>query len=76
MMNGKAQTHSKLLERRKAMGTPGSMICSQAFSMSTLRMSLRLTFFKLDLDPRVATSLVTVRGGEDTDPRGLGAQTI
>jgi len=51
------------------MGTSGPMICSQAFSMLTLIMSLRFTFFKVDFDPSVATSLwqleAVVTSGEE-----------
>ena len=53
-------THSKLACKRRARGVSGLVIVSQALGMSTSRMALRVTFFRLDLEPRVATSLRTV----------------
>jgi len=52
-------THSKLLDRRNAIGAAGSMMVSHVLTTSTSRMALRETFFKFDFEPSVATSLVS-----------------
>jgi hypothetical protein len=42
---------------RSAIGAEGSWMVSHAFGTLTSRIALRVTFFKVDLEPRVATSL-------------------
>jgi hypothetical protein len=41
------------------MGAAGSMMVSHVFTTSTSRMALRETFFRVDFEPSVATSLVS-----------------
>jgi hypothetical protein len=54
-------THSRLLDRRRAIGTAGSMMVSHVLTTSTSRMALRETFFRFDFEPSVATSLASKR---------------
>jgi hypothetical protein len=41
------------------MGAAGSMMVSHVLTTSTSRMALRETFFNVDFEPSVATSLVS-----------------
>jgi hypothetical protein len=41
------------------MGAAGSMMVSHVLTTSTSRMALRETFFSVDFEPSVATSLVS-----------------
>lgn len=50
-------TYSRLLDSLSAIGATGSMMVSHVAATSTSRMALRETFFRFDLEPRVATSL-------------------
>ncbi len=47
----------RLLESRKAIGTTGSMMVSQAFLTSTSMIALREMRLVVDFEPSVATSL-------------------
>lgn len=52
------------------MGAAGSMMVSHVFTTSTSRMALRETFFRVDFEPSVATSLASERSALDVSLRG------
>jgi hypothetical protein len=53
-------SNRRLAWSRRASGVVGSVMVLHAFGTSTSRIARRVTFFRLDLDPSVATSLVKV----------------
>ena len=54
-----SSSYRRLLDRRSDMGAAGSMMVSHVFTTSTSRMALRETFFRVDFEPSVATSLIS-----------------
>ena len=58
-------SYSRLLDRRSDIGAAGSMMVSHVFTTSTSRMALRETFFRVDFEPSVATSLASKRSALD-----------
>ena len=58
-------SYRRLLDRRSDMGAAGSMMVSHVFTTSTSRMALRETFFRVDFEPSVATSLASKRSALD-----------
>jgi hypothetical protein len=52
-------SYRRLLDRRRDMGAAGSIMVSHVLTTSTSRIALRETFFRVDFEPSVATSLAS-----------------
>jgi hypothetical protein len=72
-------TYRRLPCRRKAIGAEGSWMVLHASGTFTSRIALRVTFFKVDFEPSVATSLVlgvsahAIQASMENEPDGCHA---